>query len=668
MESLSSATKNSIPPRGFVPVSDSNILDVTHGQIRMVSLLIFIIFIGIFSVYGLNFHLTADAASFKNLQLSSSLLAGIAATMALIKFFTRRNDKYLFIGIGFLGAAILKGMQSIPATTELFTNSPRLLYIASEQGWGFSRFFLAIMLSLSLLPWFVEKYMYRKPLTQSQLYILLSVTFFGGFIVFFSVPFSEISLIESYASALLTFSLIGYLLKGVWKQKYFEYCLLLCILIAIIAGIIQISPKATIADTFVLSQLLETISYSFAVVGLLISMYIAYKEVEEAKENTDGILRSIGDGVFVVDNQGIVILMNKIAEQLSGCSSREAIGRHYHDVFKFGYEENPQKPFPHLVEKILSQQEYREDITNHPIIHNMRGDTPILLTASAVKDHAEKVIGCVIVMIDMSKLRELERSKDNFLSLAAHQLGTPLGAVRWYTQMLLSGDMGKINGKVKEAMKEIEENNQRMVNLVNKLLDVSRIDQKSVKETPQTVQLEKLIAEVINNLKTHAFIKKVAVDFTAPKTPLTPIVVDPDLLREVITNLIANAIKYNKPQGSVTINLEERADSLHVTIKDTGIGIPLADQDKICSKFFRAENARNKVTDGTGLGLFVAKSYLESWGGAIDFQSKENVGTTFFVTLPKKPTLHVLSAHLVELDQKLPSQPTSPLPTKKKKK
>jgi two-component system phosphate regulon sensor histidine kinase PhoR len=396
-------------------------------------------------------------------------------------------------------------------------------------------------------------------------------------------------------------------------------------------------------------------------------MYIAYKEVEEAKDNTDAILKSIGDGVFVVDNQGIVVLMNQVAEQMSDISSHQAIGRHYYDVFKFGYEENPQKTFPHLVEKILSQQEYREDNTNHPIIHNLHGDTPILLTASAIKDHVGKVVGCVVVMIDMSKIRELERSKDNFLSLAAHQLGTPLGAVRWYTQMLLSGDMGKISAKVKETMKEIEENNQRMVNLVNKLLDVSRIDQKSVKEIPEPVQLEKVVAEVINNLKTHAFQKKVTVHFTPPTSPLSTIIIDPDLLREVITNLVANAIRYNKPEGSVTIVLAEKIETLHMIIKDTGIGIPQEDQDKIYSKFFRAGNAKTKVTDGTGLGLFVAKSYLEGWGGGIEFTSKENEGTTFTVTLPKKPTLHVLSAHLVELNQETSSALAASASKKKKK-
>ena len=141
--------------------------------------------------------------------------------------------------------------------------------------------------------------------------------------------------------------------------------------------------------------------------------------------------------------------------------------------------------------------------------------------------------------------------------------------------------------------------------------------------------------------------------------------IDPDLLREVITNLVANAIKYNKTQGSVTISLEEKDTTFNLTIKDTGIGIPQADQDKIYSKFFRAGNAKVKVINGTGLGLFVAKSYLESWGGTIEFESKEEIGTTFYITLPKKPTLHVLSAHLVELDQRPPIKPAAAVSKKK---
>jgi two-component system phosphate regulon sensor histidine kinase PhoR len=651
MENRNSSVRNHRPNvnqelRSF----DSHRESVTNGQVRAVSLLIFIIFIGIFSVYSLAFHLQGDLLSFHNLQLSASLLAGIASIMSLIKYYTRRDDKYLFIGIGFLGASILKGLQSIPEAVTLFADSERFIYIVSQEGWGFSRFFVATMLSVSLIPWFLDTHILKTRISQTLLNIIIVVCLIFIFIAFAFIPLPFATFFEAYASAFFTFSLLGYLLKGLWKEKYFEYCLVLGLLIGVIAGIVNTAALGTNQNYLILAQLLETLEYSLFVVGLLISMYIAYKEVEEAKDNTNAILKSIGDGVFVVDNQGIVVLMNKIAERLSGIAIDHAMGKHYYDVFHLTYEENPHKPFPHIVEKILSRQDYREDPTSHPVIHNMHGDIPIMLNASPVKDYTGKIIGCVVVMIDMSKLREIERSKDNFLSLAAHQLGSPLGAVRWYTEMLLSGDMGKLTKGVKDTVSQIEENNQRMVDLVNKLLDVSRIDQKSVRENPKSIQFEKLIEEVIKNLSAHAFQKQIHVSFTPSQSSTTPITFDPDLMREVLTNIIANGIKYNKKDGSVHVMLEEKKDVLEITIKDTGIGIPKSDQDKIYSKFFRASNARKKETDGSGLGLFVAKSYLESWGGSIDFESKEEVGTTFVITIPKKPTLYALSAHLVDFD------------------
>lgn len=631
-------------------------LQVNTGQLRAILLLVFIILIGLFSVYSLSFSLIPDSDNLQNLELTAALLSSIAAVMALIKYYTRHDDKYLFIGTALLASGILKGIQSIPPDTLQFM-SDRILFLNSAESWGVSRFIAGIFFSASLIPWLYSVYLEKRHIlsgiTVKSIYIFcvsLSI------IVVCLLPVWEITSLEVYASTLLTFSLIGYILKGLWKQKYFEYFLVLALLIAIIAGFIYTASLQRYSDLYSLAQLFETVNYFLIVIGLLMSMYVAYKEVEDAKDNTDAILRCIGDGVFVVNNQGIVVLMNRIAEHLSGMSATLAIGRHYRDVFHFSYEENPHKPFPAIVERVLSRQSYEEDTTNHPVVHGRHGATPVLMSASLIKDHYGKSLGCVVVMLDMSKLREIERSKDNFLSLAAHQLGTPLGAVRWYTQMLLSGDAGKINAQVKTMLSQIEENNQRMVDLVNKLLDVSRIDQKSIQENPKKVSLEKVIKESIHGLKTHTFPKHISMMFTPP-SQTTPITIDPDMIREVITNLLANGIKYNKQNGKVIITLTEEKDELVISIADTGIGIPKADQDKIYSKFFRATNARTKVPDGTGLGLFVAKSYIEGWGGRIEFESKEQEGTTFTMYIPKKPTLYTLSTHLAALDQQ-PSHPS----------
>lgn len=250
-----------------------------------------------------------------------------------------------------------------------------------------------------------------------------------------------------------------------------------------------------------------------------------------------------------------------------------------------------------------------------------------------VLDEQKNVIGGVIIFRDLTGEKELEKMRMDFLALASHQLRTPLSTVSWYTEMLLAGDAGRLNEEQKKYFHEVYLANQRMAALVNALLNVSRLESGTFVVEPELTDVIKLIENVTDEQKPQIDEKKLILSALFKKnTPL--IQVDPKLLYMVVQNLLSNAIKYTPEGGSIKLSMSSVKGQLSIVIADTGYGIPKHQQDKIFSKFFRADNVREKDTDGTGLGLYIVKSIIDHSGGKIWFESEENKGTTFFVTLP----------------------------------
>jgi signal transduction histidine kinase len=264
---------------------------------------------------------------------------------------------------------------------------------------------------------------------------------------------------------------------------------------------------------------------------------------------------------------------------------------------------------------------------------------PISGTCSLIRDERQEVIGAIAVFQDVTKKHELDQLKDSFLSVAAHQLRTPLGSMRWSMELLLNGDLGELPDEAKEVLGQIYENSQRMTTLVNDLLDVSRIDQNRGHEEKKPVDLGGLLMDVVRTLSPEAEKHAVAISMALPSDSLPAIMAPPKHLYEAMENIVSNAIKYNRNEnGKVHIAAEDIGRAVLITVSDNGIGIPKKDQSKIFSKFFRASNALLRETEGSGLGLSVVKSYIEESGAQVWFESEEGHGTKFFVKFPLVPT------------------------------
>ncbi|OGC57727.1 hypothetical protein A2976_02195 [candidate division WWE3 bacterium RIFCSPLOWO2_01_FULL_41_9] len=361
--------------------------------------------------------------------------------------------------------------------------------------------------------------------------------------------------------------------------------------------------------------------------------------LEEAKKKDEALLESIGDGVIATDESGKVLVINKAAQEQLGWKADEIVGKSV--VNSIPLEDENGKLVSPQDRPIHKALKYGKKITNTGLgadalyyIRRDRTKFPIMLSASPVILN-KKIFGTIIVFRDVTKEKEIDRMKSEFISLASHQLRTPLSTVNWYTEILLEGDAGHLTDDQKKYLDEIYKANRRMVDLVNALLNVSRIEMGTFLIEPKPTFLPEISKNVIAEVQPQINMKKLKVE--EKYDPNIPVIqADPRITTIIFQNLITNAVKYTSDGGNITIevSMQPEENSVLIKVSDTGYGIPQHQQDRIFTKLFRADNVTQKETEGTGLGLYIIKNILEYTGGSIWFESEENKGTTFFVTMP----------------------------------
>lgn len=254
----------------------------------------------------------------------------------------------------------------------------------------------------------------------------------------------------------------------------------------------------------------------------------------------------------------------------------------------------------------------------------------VLLSIFEMKNLASSSGDRGIAMIfDITEQKRLDKAKTEFVSLASHQLRTPLATTKWYTEMLISGELGDLNSKQKEYVEKLNTVNKDMIDLAEELLNVSRIEMGSLPIKLQATNVKDLTESILIELFPQ--VQKNQITIKRQYNNLFENVnTDPKLLRIVIQNIISNAIKYTLAGGTVSIIFDESNRQKKIIVADTGIGIPQGEQGRIFSKLFRADNAKKLGTSqGTGLGLYLIKSMIESLGGGISFVSEEGKGSVF---------------------------------------
>ena len=247
----------------------------------------------------------------------------------------------------------------------------------------------------------------------------------------------------------------------------------------------------------------------------------------------------------------------------------------------------------------------------------------------------KQYLGRIWYFRDITEHKQIDRAKTEFVSLASHQLRSPLTGIKWFIDLLSSKKSGKLNEKQKEYLKEIDDINQRLIGLVNALLNVSRIELGVFAIEPKPISFTKIADSVLELLAPEIEKKKLQIRKNYDKN-LRNIKADPNLVRIIFQNLLSNAVKYTPRGGRISLTIKKQEPNVLIKLSDTGYGIPKNQQTKIFEKLFRADNIRETEPDGTGLGLYIVKSVVEQPGGKIWFKSEENKGTTFYVTFPLK--------------------------------
>jgi signal transduction histidine kinase len=236
--------------------------------------------------------------------------------------------------------------------------------------------------------------------------------------------------------------------------------------------------------------------------------------------------------------------------------------------------------------------------------------------------------------IELEKTKKLDRQKSEFLAIAAHQLRTPMAGIKWVVSMAVEGDLGKMPEEAGVQLGKSLENIDRMIALINSLLDVTQIETKGIELKPEGADPVALLRDVASNLEHAAQEAKLTLAIAEPKRPVPKIKVDVEKIGMVFRNLLDNAIKYTPKGGTVTVGFAQRGDQVEISVSDTGYGIPKAEQDRIFTKFYRGSNIQTVVADGSGLGLYVVSQIVKLHDGSVAFESEEGKGTTFTISLP----------------------------------
>lgn len=301
----------------------------------------------------------------------------------------------------------------------------------------------------------------------------------------------------------------------------------------------------------------------------------ALENIREAKEKT--ILAAIGDGVMACDKNGRIIVFNHVASELTGFSSKEVIGKHYRQILSL-IDEDTDKPSKDFIGQALREGKMTL-MVNHTIIAKKDGTKiPVADSAAPFFDSKGKILGCVVVFRDVTKERELDKMKNEFISFASHQLRSPLVGIQWVIERILKKE--KLTIGLQGYLQDIRVSVQRLADLVNDLLNISRFERGRLVISPKQIDLVPFIKNYLAEC-TPLSIKK-GLALTLEEHPETlDIVTDPNILRNVVQSLVSNALEYTPREGKVKVSLERKDGHFLFTVQDTGIGIPKKEQAAI---------------------------------------------------------------------------------------
>lgn len=364
----------------------------------------------------------------------------------------------------------------------------------------------------------------------------------------------------------------------------------------------------------------ETEKTRLATLNILEDVEDARVSLEVEKKRIEDIILSLTDGLLVLQNNKI-LLLNPAAEEILRTKKGDVLLKSL-SALKTNINISTLNQFK---EKNSKKNIFREEI----ILPEPERTFQISIIPIGVA-------GELMILHDINREKLIERMKTEFVSLAAHQLRTPLSAIKWTLRMILDGDLGKISKEQRDFLEKTYQSNERMISLINDLLNVTRIEEGRYLSKLTPIKIIDIVQPIVKTYKDEMKKKKIKFDFIVPKEKSPEIEADSEKIGLAVENLIDNALRYTTTGGRVTIMLKYGKKEVEILVQDSGVGIPKDQQERIFSKFFRASNVVRMETEGSGLGLFIMKNIIEAHAGKVWFETEEGKGSTFHIIFPIK--------------------------------
>lgn len=358
-------------------------------------------------------------------------------------------------------------------------------------------------------------------------------------------------------------------------------------------------------------------------------------QLQERVEEKVALLQSIGDGVVVLDQNQRITFINQAASQLIGWTPSEVKDKVWPELVPLQRVDGSLVPIDQRPLNISDSMD-NADIAQHTYYYVKKDGSrfPISATTTPVKMETTQV-GTIIIFRDITREKVVAQLKEDFLSIATHQLRSPLTTILWTLDIIMQNDYID-PAKLKTKLSSIKRNAQNMSELITDILTVTRLSNDSLKEEKKLCRVPELAKNIFEQLQPEVQERhlKLKLEVTHPELQTKEYLVDLKLFSQCLTHLLSNAIRYSHDQGVVTLTLGVQNTSLLIRVSDEGIGIPEIDKPHIFDKFYRGKNVPEGNLPGSGLGLFIVKSMVNQWGGTIALESQENQGTTITLVLP----------------------------------
>jgi PAS domain S-box-containing protein len=360
-----------------------------------------------------------------------------------------------------------------------------------------------------------------------------------------------------------------------------------------------------------------------------------YERLSQEKNRLDAILEYTADGVLILDSTHRITVFNRALARLTGWSASEVLGQHHDNVVRWARLDTE----PDLASAIaggwplpLARPLYVEG----ELRRRNGGTVSVGITYAPLLDYEGRLVNLIGNVRDITRFREADEVKSTFISVISHELKTPVALIKGYADTLLREDAHWDRATTNESLQVIVEEADRLNELINNLLDASRLQAGALPLALQDVALDALAERVANRFRTQTQDHEIAVDFP-PDFPLVK--ADPNRVEQVLDNLVSNAIKYS-PRGRIEISGRALPGEAVVTVSDQGSGIPPEEQTRIFERFTRGAQAQAQAKTGAGLGLYLAKAIVEAHGGRIWVESSPGEGAAFSFTIPRQENSH----------------------------